>query len=80
MGTLRRALDGIRRWWEGDFIPYQNDPHSGVILIGGTVRRHWSARAARALCDFYLRHWQYLWSTLLGIAVLIVAILALKPT
>lgn len=50
-----------RQWWEGEFVPYENDPNSGLFFVGGWQRRHWSARAAQALWDFLGREWK--WAT-----------------
>jgi hypothetical protein len=29
----------IKRWYEGKFIPYENDPNSPLVLIGGYQKR-----------------------------------------
>ena len=42
------------------------------------VEHHWSAKALRAFVAFYLRHWQWIWSTVIAVAALYVAALALK--
>jgi hypothetical protein len=70
--------DRISRWWLGEFRPYKNDPDSAVVLIGGRYHRHWTADVAHAIVDFYLRHWQFVWTTALAIVGLVIAALAIK--
>ncbi len=59
----------IQDWYVGKFVPYENEPNSGLIFIGGTQQRHWTALAAAALIHFYLAHWKWI----IGTAVAIVA-------
>ncbi len=72
------VLGRIRQWYEGEFVPYENDPRSQVVLIGGWQKRHWTAKAARALVEFHRRHWQWIWSTIIATGSLVAAVLALK--
>ena len=25
----------IKMWWDGEYVPYENDPNSGIFMIGG---------------------------------------------
>lgn len=68
----------LKAWWRGEFIPYQNDPTSGVIFIGGIRRRHWTSKVARSLFSFYLREWKWIWPFLVGAIGLGIAIAKLK--
>jgi hypothetical protein len=57
--------------------------HFGVVARLGTgllniYRRHWTSRVAHALADFYLRHWQFVWTFGSGVVALILAYLALN--
>lgn len=27
-------------WYEGRYVPYENDPRSSVIIVGGYYERH----------------------------------------
>lgn len=65
-------LKKIKAWYEGKYIPYENSPDSPIFFFGGTDKRHWTARIARILVEFYLEHWKWLWSISVasGIAIL----------
>ena len=74
-----RCRNGIKNWWQGEYVPPPlSDPNSLFVVISGFYRRHWSARAVSASADFYLRHWQFVFSFAIGLAGLILAYLALK--
>ena len=65
-------LERIRTWWAGEFRPTPLD----TILKGGEIEnivRPWPVRAGRALWQFYLRHWQWLWGSALGIVLAVIA-------
>jgi len=68
----------IKRWYEGDWIAWENDPNDSIIVIGGNYERHWTAEIARLLVSFYLKHWQWCWGTIIALVSLYVALLALK--
>lgn len=51
----RRLKERLTRWYQGEFVPFQNEPHSRVLLIGGTYRRHWTARVLRSAIEFLKR-------------------------
>jgi hypothetical protein len=50
----------IKRWYEGEYIPFKNDPGSGVFIFGGHSKRHWTATATatRWAVEFYMREWK----------------------
>jgi hypothetical protein len=66
-------MKSIRDWYQGKFVVYENDPNSSVFVVGGDYERHWSARAARIMVEFYLREWKWILATLLALAGLYVA-------
>lgn len=71
----------IKRWYEGEtkLHEFENDPNSSVLIMPLVyVEHHWSAKIARAVVGFYLRHWQWLWSTMIAVVGLYFAALALK--
>lgn len=42
----------IKDWYEGEYIPYQNEMGRKPFFIpGGRYRRHWTANAARWLLN-----------------------------
>jgi hypothetical protein len=64
----------IKRWYEGEFVPYKNDPNSALFFVGGGTKRHWTANLARRFVDFYMREWK--WT--LGAAAAIISFIFLK--
>lgn len=68
----------IRNWYEGRYIPYENDPNSSVVIVGGYYERHWTAKFARILVSFYLEHWKWLWGVFLSLLGLYMAYLKLQ--
>ncbi len=64
----------IRKWYEGQFIPHDNDPYTSVVLIGGTYQHHWTASVVRTLLKFWLDHWQWIIGTTLAVCGLIIAV------
>ncbi|SFD81343.1 hypothetical protein SAMN04488049_1358 [Tritonibacter multivorans] len=30
----------VRQWWQGEFVPYENDPNTDLFFVGGWQRRH----------------------------------------
>ena len=63
----------LKRWYEGKYIPHENDPGSPVVFIGGSYERHWSAKAARALVEFWQREWKWTIGTAITIVGLLIA-------
>lgn len=71
----------IKRWYDGEskIQEFENDPDSSIVIMPLLYTEyHWSAKIARAIVGFYLRHWQWVWSTIIAILGLYVAVLALK--
>jgi hypothetical protein len=67
----------IENWYEGEFVAYENDPNSSVVIIGGSYERHWTANIARSFIAFYLSHWKWLWGFMATVSSLYVAYLKL---
>jgi len=50
----------FRKWWEGEYVLYKNDPNSAVVFINaGHFKRAWTADLARLLVAFYMREWKW---------------------
>jgi hypothetical protein len=64
----------VKRWWEGEFIPHENDPHSSVVFVGGRQRRHWTARACRAVAEYARENHRWLIGTAIGALGVLVGI------
>ena len=60
-------LKKIKKWWDGEYIPYDNHPSSQVFIIGGFVHRHWTSKVAHSIVDFLGREWK--WATGFAVAV-----------
>lgn len=65
------------RWYEGEFVPTENQP-KGTSLRILYYKRHWTANVAHVMVKFYLTNWQWLIGTLIGVVSVWVAVLALK--
>lgn len=57
------------KWWRGEFKTYDTP---GVF--GFYMERHWTATAARSVVSFYMKHWQWVWSTLIALAALVASL------
>lgn len=71
----------IKRWYNGEskMQEFDNAPDSSIVIMPYFYTEyHWSAKIARAIVGFYLRHWQWVWSTIIAVLGLYVAVLALK--
>ena len=65
-------FERIKKWWVGEVYYIKG------VLPGIRYKRHWTAKAAHVLVDFYLIHWKWVWGTLFTICGLIVAYLKLS--
>ncbi len=65
----------IENWYEGEFVPHENDPDDAVVILGGTYKRHWTARVARMLVTFWFNHGQWTIGTVLAICGLALALI-----
>ena len=65
----KRVID----WWDGEYIPYENDPNSGVVFIGGTMEKHWTSTVTRKIWLFFKKEWKWVSGTVLTISGLIIA-------
>ena len=74
MKMLKRLLKKVSKWYKGTYVHYEDDPDSSVIVIGGYFNRHWTASLTRILVNFYLGHWKWMWSTVIAVVALIVAL------
>lgn len=49
----------LKRWWDGQYIPPENDPNAGFYFTMGTYKLSWTSKAAHVLADFWLKYWQW---------------------
>ncbi|KWT77087.1 hypothetical protein ASH09_12160 [Agrobacterium radiobacter] len=61
-------------WYKGRYVAHENDPRSSVVIIGGSYERHWTARVAHKVVEFWSAHWQWTIGTVLALIALYFAI------
>lgn len=61
----------MKSWWEGEYVPYENDPHSALFFVGGWQRLHWTSRAAHAILDFLKAEWKWAIGSAIAVAGLV---------
>lgn len=60
-------------------VEFANDPDSCIIILPAVYTEyHWTARAAHALVQFYLKNWQWVRTMIVAIAGVLVGLRALK--
>ena len=70
-----RLRDAIRSWWEGEYV--DDDDKSAVVILPGLLRRHWTARTARATLEYMRENHRWLIGTLIAAGGVLVAALKL---
>jgi len=55
-------LERISSWYEGVYIPCENNQGDSVYVVGGWFRRHWTARFLRAVVDFHIHIKEWKWA------------------
>ena len=80
MGILSTLRNKFAIWYRGTYVPPpENDPSSSVVFIGrGFYAQPRLARVIGVVAKFYTLHWQWVWSTIIAVIGLYVAVLALK--
>jgi len=63
----------IKNWYCGTPKAYENDRDDSLQIIGMYVEYHWTAKIARLLVQFYLAHWQWIWSMAVALCSLSIA-------
>jgi hypothetical protein len=58
--VIIKFRSAVRNWWEGKFVPPENDPRSELRFMMGDYEWHWTARVVRSLGAFWLKHWQFI--------------------
>lgn len=71
--SLRVLMKRVEDWYEGQYVPYENDPRSSVIIVGGYYERHWTALVVRKIVEFWFAHWQWTIGTALALLGLFLA-------
>ena len=66
---MKQIAAAVVRWYQGEDVPPDNDPRSGVVFMVGNRRYHWTARVARRMVVFYLARWQWIWGSLIAVGI-----------
>ncbi|MBH5397382.1 hypothetical protein HZZ13_06200 [Bradyrhizobium sp. CNPSo 4010] len=69
--------DLLKRWWEGRYVPPENDTGAAIFFTQGRYERHWTSKAAHRVSEFYLKHWQWCFSAAFAVTGLVIAALKL---
>jgi len=75
---MMRFRQALRKWWEGEYIPYENTPNSSVLIAGGDQKWHWTARIVRGFVFFARDEWKWIIGTALACIALLLAYLRLS--
>jgi hypothetical protein len=67
-------IEKIKQWYEGEYVPHMNDSDSAIFRLGGSHKRHWTAKLIRWAVEFYMREWK--WT--LGALAAVIGALVLK--
>lgn len=49
----------FQQWWDGEYIPYENDPNDGFFIIGGDQVRHWTSDFTHRIWNFIKVEWKW---------------------
>lgn len=52
-------IDRIKRWYNGEFVVYENRPEDPFVIIGGHQEYSRSAKFVRAIVAHISREWRY---------------------
>jgi hypothetical protein len=61
----------LHRWWEGRYVPPENHPNSGLIILQGHYERHSAARWAQVGWEYFKEHHRWIIGLLFGLLVAI---------
>jgi hypothetical protein len=74
-------IRAIKRWYEGEAKMTKGYNGPGIVMIPAPYTEyHWTARAARSLVSFYLRHWQWIGGSAIALLGIYVAYLAIPAS
>lgn len=77
MSLITRIIKIITGWYRGKYIP-PNTKHNGLFTIHGYYEQHLLSKILGAIWHFYILHWQWIWSTIIALLGLYLAVLTLK--
>jgi len=68
MLVIKKFWSAVRRWSQGVYVSWENDPGSIVVFIGGECRRHWTSEALRACWSYFVKNQIWLIPTAVAVA------------
>lgn len=71
---VKKLIQKIRKWYEGEYIPYENDPNSSLVFVGGYYKRSLLANMIRAVLVFHSKEWKWVIPVYLTIVGLVVSL------
>ena len=77
MGKSFRLWTRVQKWYAGEDISHIEEHSTHEVLVF-CDKKHWTARLARILVNFYLAHWQWIWALLIGALVTLAVSLLTK--
>ncbi|MFC3034373.1 hypothetical protein ACFOEE_17845 [Pseudoalteromonas fenneropenaei] len=66
-------IEKIRKWWKGEAYYLES------VFPGIRYKRHWTAKFARIIVEFYLKNWQWWLGFLVAVSGLFIAYKKLVP-
>ena len=60
----------VKRWYNGKskVQEFENNLDSSVLFLPYLYTEyHWSAKIVRAIVSFYIRHWKWIWTSIIAI-------------
>ncbi|VXB72303.1 conserved hypothetical protein [Luteimonas sp. 9C] len=68
----------LKEWYKGKTVETGGYNAPGILTLPKRhIEYHWTARFARSLVGFYLKHWQWVWGSAIAIVGIYVAYLAI---
>ena len=62
----------IKKWWEGEYIPPQNDPNSSLMRLLGHQKRPLLVLIVTRIGKIWIDHWYKIIMILLGIITVLI--------
>jgi hypothetical protein len=68
-----KVTERIRNWRWGRFVPYEVQPGSLFVRLGGEYQRPALAKAIDVVGRFWMSHWKWLMGTAVAVALAVYA-------
>lgn len=71
---IKKIWEVIKTWYNGTYVPWENEPGSYEVFIGHDHKLHWTAKLIRGFVKWYLNHWQWFWGIFIAVLTLFATI------